>query len=300
MVDGKWTIVNRWTALGLLGAVLFGLSTSSTQTVQLVNAFPHLTFHQPVFITHSNDGTDRLFVVQQDGFIKVFANDSNATTSTTFLNVSAKLSAPNGEEGLLGLAFDPHFAQNGYFYIDYTAPSPLHSVVARYRVLPGNPNKADSLNEFILLTVNQPFTNHKAGALAFGPDSDLYIALGDGGSGGDPMNNGQNCTQLLGKILRIDVRDTTASTHYRIPSDNPFADDMTGKRGEIWAFGLRNPWRFSFDSLTGCFGPAMLGRTRAKKSTSSPKGRTTGGESWKGRPVTIPLPDAIPPGSRCR
>ena len=253
-------MVNRVTLVAILTATVVSVASLQAQTVQLVNAFPKLTFHQPVFLTNSGDGTDRLFVVQQDGFIKVFANDSNTTSSTTFLNISRKLSASDGEEGLLGLAFDPQFQQNGYFYIDYTAPNPLHTVVSRFHVSALNPNKADSLSEFTILTVNQPFTNHNAGMIAFGPDSDLYIAFGDGGSGGDPFNNGQNCTQLLGKILRIDVRDTTDTTHYRIPPDNPFAANTAGNRKEIWAYGLRNPFRFSFDQATGMLWAGDVGQ----------------------------------------
>ncbi len=282
MVNGRWRMARPWKLIGCLASALVAHSIGQAQTVQLVNGFPGLTFHQPVYVTHSNDGSDRLFVVQQDGIIKTFANDSNATTATTFLDVSRKLSATDGEEGLLGMAFDPQFTQNGYFYIDYTAPNPLHTVVARFHVSPVNNDKADSLSEFIILTVNQPFPNHKAGMLAFGPDSDLYIALGDGGSGGDPFGNGQNCNQLLGKILRIDVRDTTLSTHYRIPADNPFARDTTGKRGEIWAFGLRNPWRFSFDPLTGMLWAGDVGQDSREEIDIVAKGGDYGWNIMEG------------------
>lgn len=249
----RWTgrIVDTVVACLSFFLLLAGSSPLVAQTVQLVNAFPSLSFRQPVFLTHSGDGSNRIFVVQQNGLIEVFANDSTASTSTTFLDVSAKISSSDGEEGLLGLAFDPQFAQNGYFYIDYTAPKPLHTVVSRFHISANDPNKADSLSEFVLLTQNQPYTNHNGGMVVFGPDGYLYIGYGDGGSGGDPQGNGQNRATLLGKILRIDVRDTTATEHYRIPSDNPYAGNSYGYKEEIWAYGLRNPWRFSFDPPTG-------------------------------------------------
>ena len=216
--------------------------------VQLTNAFPSLTFTRPIFLTHAGDGTNRVFVVQQDGLIKVFPNDSAVTASTTYLDIQAKLSATTGEEGLLGLAFHPEYASNGFFYVNYTAPSPLRTVIARYKVQGGDPNKADSLSEQVVLTVNQPYTNHNGGMVLFGADGYLYIGMGDGGSGGDPQNHGQNLQSLLGKMLRIDV-DTTSS--YRIPSTNPFFGNPTAGREELFAWGLRNPWRFSQDTTSG-------------------------------------------------
>jgi glucose/arabinose dehydrogenase len=221
------------------------------QPAQLVNAFPALTFSQPVFLTHSGDSTDRIWVVQQDGIIAVFPNDSTAASTSTFLDISEKLSSPAGEEGLLGLAFHPRYAANGYFYVNYTAPNPLRTVIARYSVLPNDPNKADSLSEVVILEIAQPYGNHNGGMIMFGADGCLYIATGDGGSGGDPHDNGQNKAALLGKILRINVDTTTATTLYGIPPDNPFAGNTEGFKEEIWAWGFRNPWRFSEDRITG-------------------------------------------------
>ena len=235
----------------LAAALVLACGLSAAQTVTLVNAFPRLSFTQPVLLTHAGDGTNRIFVVQQTGQIYVFPNDSNVASTGLFLNIQNKLSALGAEEGLLGLAFHPSYASNGYFYVNYTAPNPLRTVIARYRVLPGNPSRADTASAFIILQINQPFTNHNGGNLAFGPDGYLYIGMGDGGSGNDPDSNGQNRSVLLGKILRIDVNDTTASTHYRIPSDNPYAGNGLGWREEIWAYGFRNPWRWSFDPPTG-------------------------------------------------
>lgn len=221
--------------------------------IQLIQAFPNVTFTSPIFLTHSNDGTNRIFVVQQNGIIKVFPNDTNVTSANvkTFLDISNKISSSTGEEGLLGLAFHPNYLSNGYFYINYTAPGPLHTVVARFKVSSGNPNKADSLSEYQILQVTQPFSNHNGGNLMFGLEGYLYIALGDGGSGGDPNNNAQNTHVLLGKILRININDTTLTARYTIPNTNPFYNDTTSGRGEIFCWGMRNPWRFSQDAVTG-------------------------------------------------
>ena len=224
---------------------------STGQPVQLTNAFPALTFTRPIFLTHAEDGTDRVFVVQQDGLIKVFPNDSTVTTPAVFLNITNRLSSTTGEEGLLGLAFHPDYENNGYFYVNYTAPSPLRTVIARYSVMPGDPNKADSLSELIVLTINQPYSNHNGGMVMFGTDGYLYIGMGDGGSGGDPQNNGQNLQSLLGKMLRIDIDTTAGVQNYGIPPTNPFYENPTAGREEIFAWGYRNPWRFSLDTTSG-------------------------------------------------
>jgi len=234
----------------LLSSIWFSVSGLS-QPIQLVNAFPSLTFTKPVFLTHSNDRTNRIFVVQQNGLIRVFPNDSAVTSYSTFLDISNKINSSSGEEGLLGLAFHPQYKSNGYFYVNYTAPNPRRTVVARYSIDPSNPNRADPLSEVKILEINQPFSNHNGGMLMFGVDGDLYIGMGDGGSGGDPYNNAQNLSVLLGKMLRINVDSTGATTSYSVPSDNPFRGNTQGYREEIWAWGLRNPWRFSQDPVTG-------------------------------------------------
>lgn len=227
------------------------LAGQPTFPQQVVDAFPHLSFRQPIFLTSPPDGTDRVFVAQQNGLIRVFPNDSSVAIADTFLNLSSSLSSSSNEEGLLGLAFDPAFALNGFFYVNYTAPSPLRTVVKRFTVPTATPNRADANSGFQLIEILQPFSNHNGGMIAFGPDGYLYIGMGDGGSGGDPLNNAQDRTQLLGKILRIDVRDTTPAAHYKIPPGNPYAGNSSGFREEIWAYGLRNPWRFSFDPASG-------------------------------------------------
>ena len=245
-----WTL--KCFLLAFLSPLILGESDASAQ-VQLTNAFPALTFTRPIFLTHAEDGTGRVFVVQQDGIIRVFPNDSAVTTSTVFLNITNKLSSTTGEEGLLGLAFHPDYENNGYFYVNYTAPGPLRTVVARYSVRSNDPNKADSLSELVILTVNQPFSNHNGGMLLFGLDRYLYIGLGDGGSAGDPQNHGQNLQSLLGKILRIDIDTTVGPQNYGIPPTNPFAGDPLSGREELYAWGYRNPWRFSLDESTGMF-----------------------------------------------
>ncbi|MBP1657135.1 MAG: protein up-regulated by thyroid hormone-putative PQQ-dependent glucose dehydrogenase [Bacteroidetes bacterium] len=226
-----------------------------SQPVTLVDAFPSLTFTKPVLLVSPPDGTDRVFVVQQNGIIRVFRNDSLATTSSVFLDISSRLSALGGEEGLLGLAFHPNFGANGLFFVNYTAPAtaqkPFRTVIARYAVSPGTPDAAQPSSEAVILEVPQPYSNHNGGMIAFGPDGNLYIGMGDGGSADDPGDVAQNLTSLLGKMLRIDIRDSTAQRRYVIPSDNPFAGNTQGYREEIWAYGFRNPWRFSIDAPTG-------------------------------------------------
>ena len=202
--------------------------------------------NQPLFATHAGDGSGRLFIVQRGGKIRIF--DGNALNATPFLDVGSIIKTTGGEQGLLGLAFDPNYATNGYFYITYTDQSAGSEVLARYHVS-GDPDVADDTSAQILLTVPEPEANHNGGMIAFGPDGYLYFGLGDGGGGGDnhgTIGNGQDTTTLLGKILRLDV----STVPYTIPPTNPFYGSATDQE-EIWAYGLRNPWRFSFDKTTG-------------------------------------------------
>lgn len=211
--------------------------------VQLVDAFPALTFANPLFLAAPPDGSDRLVVVEQAGTVRIFANDAATTSTSLLLDLTAQVTS-GGELGLLGFAFHPDFASNGWFYVYYTAAGPLRSVLARFTISSGDPNAADPGSETILLEVLQPYSNHNSGSLAFGPDGKLYVACGDGGSGNDPQNHGQDLTTLLGSILRLNDDGS-------VPGDNPFVGGSNGERGEIWAYGLRNPWRMSFDRLTG-------------------------------------------------
>jgi glucose/arabinose dehydrogenase len=202
----------------------------------------------PVDLQLPNDNTGRFFVVEQAGRIRIVANSSLLPGS--FLDIASKITT-GSEMGLLGLAFHPSYRQNRRFFVNYnrTIGTQLQTVIAEYLASAADANLADPASERILLTVDQPFPNHKGGQLAFGPDGFLYIGLGDGGSGGDPFGNGQNLQTWLGKMLRIDVDRTDPGLQYAIPPDNPFA--AGGGLPEIWAYGLRNPWRFSFESGTG-------------------------------------------------
>ena len=238
--------------LKLILLILIIYYSGGLAQLQLQDAFPNLTFNNPVDLQFPNDGTNRFFVVEQSGMIKVFQNSSSASSVKVFLDITDRVSAASIEMGLLGLAFHPDYKNNGYFYVNYTITSPsMMTRISRFKVSSTNPDSADKNSELILLTQDQPFNNHKGGQTKFGLDGYLYLGLGDGGSGGDPNNNAQNISTLLGKILRIDVNTTQGSLNYGIPSDNPFKGNTQGWREEIYAYGLRNPWRFSFDSTTG-------------------------------------------------
>jgi len=245
----------------IFSALFFSLTVCSKSTAQLeiVHAFPNLTFEQPVDIQFPNDNSNRLFVVEQPGKIFVFENNPEVTTKQLFLDLTNKV-LYGGEQGLLGLAFHPDYKNNGYFYVDYTAGNPRRTVISHFKVSDNNPNSADKNSELILLEVNQPYSNHNGGQIAFGPDGYLYISLGDGGSAGDPQNYAQNLKSHLGKILRIDVNKTNDNLNYSIPDDNPFKNNKNGLKEEIYAWGLRNVWRFSFDNSTGKLWAADVGQ----------------------------------------
>jgi glucose/arabinose dehydrogenase len=222
------------------------MAPAALPALQLANSVSGLA--SPVGLESARDGSGRLFVLEQAGRIRIIRN--GAVSAAPFLDIAAKV-ASGGELGLLGLTFHPAYVSNRKFYVDYTRPMGAlwETVIAEYLASTANPDLADAASERILLTVAQPFSNHNGGQLAFGPDGFLYIALGDGGSGGDPMGNGQNLQPLLGKILRIDVNGSSGGRAYAIPADNPFATG--GGAPEILAYGFRNPWRFSFDSVAG-------------------------------------------------
>ena len=250
-------------------------------------AFPNLSFTRPLFLTYANDDTNRLFVVLQQGQIMVFPNKQD-TQATVFLAIDEKVNDDGNEEGLLGLAFDPDYKSNGYFYVYYTANSPRRSVISRFSVSDNDPNKANTSSELVIMEVPQPYSNHNGGMMAFGLDRMLYIGLGDGGSGGDPHGNGQNRDVLLGKILRIDVSKSSRSEKYRIPADNPYVG-LENSRGEIWAYGLRNPWRFSFDRVTNMLWVADVGQDSLEEVDIIEKGANYGWNIMEGS-LCYPLP----------
>ena len=226
----------------LLIAILGGAIASSAVAsagltpMTLEKAFPNLTLPDMVHMTHAGDGTDRLWVVLRSGEIMVFPNSVAVGAAKVFLDIGGRVTA-SGEEGLLGLAFDPQYAANGYLYVYYSAASPRRSVISRFSAGSSDPDRADAASELVVLEVPQPFPNHNGGTIAFGPDGYLYIGLGDGGSGGDPQGHGQNTATLLGSFLRIDVSNSTPQEPYRNPPDNPFT--RVAVRRERGDMGLR-------------------------------------------------------------
>lgn len=245
------------TGFVLIMIMLLPACQSTPESLEL--AFPNLSFTRPVDLQHAGDNSDRIFVVEQAGVIKVFPNNEEATNVSVFLDIRERVRDNSNEEGLLGLAFHPNFESNGFFYVNYTASNPRRTVISRFSVS-DDPQSGDSSSELVLLEFEQPYGNHNGGQVAFGPDGYLYIATGDGGSAGDPMNNGQNRNTLLGAILRIDVDTSANGRPYGIPSDNPFAGQGDRFKEEIFAYGLRNPWRFSFDAMTGDLWAADVGQ----------------------------------------
>ena len=231
----------------------------------------------PVDVADSGDGSGRLFLVQQTGQIRVW--NGTALEATPFLDLTAKVTCC-GEAGLLGLVFHPDFAVNDELFVNYTRTElgQLQTVVSRFEVSAGDPDVADPTEE-ILLTIDQPAANHNAGDLAFGPDGHLYVPTGDGGGGGDPNENGQDLGELLGKILRIDVDSPPdPGLAYAVPPDNPFVG-QAGARGEIWAYGLRNPFRFSFDRATGDLWIGDVGQNAWEEIDRQPA-TSDGGENY--------------------
>ncbi|MFL6246312.1 MAG: PQQ-dependent sugar dehydrogenase [Thermoanaerobaculia bacterium] len=245
----------------------------------VVQAEPNVTLEpiaqgldSPVSITHAGD--NRLFITLQDGVVVIY--DGTRILPEPFLDIR-NLVLSGGERGLLSIAFHPRYSENGLFYVNYTNLQG-NTVVARYSVQPQNPNRANLNSARTILTIAQPFPNHNGGQLQFGPDGYLYIGMGDGGSGGDPGNRAQTLTELLGKMLRIDV---DSASPYAIPPSNPFANLDNAKR-EIWASGLRNPWRFSFDRATGDLWIADVGQGDWEEIDFQPA-TSIGGENygWK-------------------
>ncbi len=220
--------------------------------------FPGLSFQEMTNLVQPDDMSDLIFVTEQRGIIYAFSAN-NAQQADIFLDLTDRVNRGGNEEGLLGLAFDPDYQENGYFYVYYSAENPRRSVISRFSLHQENADVADPDSEIIIMEVEQPYRNHNGGQIVFGPDGYLYIGLGDGGSAGDPEGNGQNLGTLLGSILRIDVSGLSEPGDYEIPADNPFVD-TAGARAEIWAYGLRNPWRFSFDSETGLLWAGDVGQ----------------------------------------
>ncbi len=214
--------------------------------------WPNLAVQRPVWFAALPDGSGRKVVVEQRGRVLLLPAQPDATNAPVFLDLTDRHPYTSNEEGLLGLAFHPQFAANGRCFVHYTQTNPARrSVVSEFRMSKADPTQADPASERVLIDQAQPFSNHKGGGILFGPDGFLYVSFGDGGSANDPKENGQNLKTLLGKIIRLDVNTSSSLLPYGIPRDNPFANKGGGVRGEIWAYGLRNVWRFSFDRETG-------------------------------------------------
>ncbi len=270
----------------LLVALL--LSSSARAQLRVEEAFPGLSFSLPLDFEHADDGSDRLYVSERAGKIKVFENDPAASSSATFLDIQSQVSA-TGEGGLLGLAFHPDYAENGYFYVSYTTGGPFRSRISRFTRSDDNPEQADPTSELVLLEIGQPFTNHNGGDLAFGPDGYLYASFGDGGSGGDPEENGQDAGTLLGTLLRLDVDGGGTApdcggpdANYTVPADNALADGPEGVCDEIFAYGLRNPFRFSFDRQTGELWVGDVGQGALEEVDRVENGDNLGWNTYEG------------------
>lgn len=226
----------------------------------------------------ANCGDSRLFVVRKHGIIHVF-DSTGKMNQTPFLVIQSRV-RESFEQGLLGLAFHPNYAQNGWFFVHYSVNPDSSGQISRFTVSATNPNKADPNSELKILNIKQPAENHNGGCIKFGPDGMLYIGMGDGGWGGDPLNSGQRPDALLGKMLRIDVDSSTAAQPYRIPPGNPFVG-VPGYRPEIWSLGWRNPWRFSFDRQNGDMWIGDVGQDREEEVNREPAGAGSRNYGWR-------------------
>ncbi len=288
--------MNRVWRIGLvvsLMATSIGILPLAAETVdetplpvRYEQTFTNLRPRRPVVITHAGDGSNRLFVATQQGVIHVFPNRSDVAATSTFLDIESQVvySDRQNEEGLLGLAFHPHYADNGEFFVYYTTTqAPRTSVISRFRVSKDDPNRADPESEEEIMRIDQPYWNHNGGTIVFGPDGYLYIGLGDGGAFNDPHMNGQNVQTLLGSILRIDVDHKDEGLNYSIPKDNPFYGEERFARQEVYAYGLRNVWRIAFDRENGQLWAADVGQDTWEEINLIRKGGNYGWDLREGR-----------------
>lgn len=257
--------------IALVCLLVFAFTLSKAQPSNISLTSFSTGFNDPVDLTHAGD--DRIFVVEQDG--RIYIVDQNGVRiNTPFLDIDARVNSGANERGLLGLAFHPDYQENGFFYLNYTRSNGA-TRISRFSVDPNDPNLGDANSEVTLLEISQPYSNHNGGGIKFGHDGYLYIGMGDGGSGGDPQNYGQNTNSLLGKMLRIDVDGPNA---YDVPADNPFVNDAN-VMDEIWSIGLRNPWRFSFDRVTGDMWIGDVGQN-AREEIDFESGTSAGGDNY--------------------
>jgi len=258
------TIITRQASTGTREPLVFDPEQTALELQPLIE-----DLDRPLFVTHAGDGSGRLFIIEKGGTLRIYSGGE--LLGTPFLDITDRVNSSGNEQGLLGLAFAPDYASSGHFFVNYTDESG-DTVIARFRATADAPNLADPATEFVVLQIDQPAGNHNGGMLAFGPDGYLYIGMGDGGGGGDRYDNGQNPDTLLGKMLRIDVTSDLAQP-YTIPTDNPWVEnDWNGAdvRDEIWAIGLRNPWRFSFDHSNGDLWIGDVGQNQVEEINFTP------------------------------
>jgi glucose/arabinose dehydrogenase len=263
--------------------------------VKIERAFPNLQFRRPIYLTFTPDGTNRLAVISEYGSVQIFPNDRNVEDAQDLIDIKHKVVYHDNqnEEGLLGLAFHPNFKQNGEFFLYYTTTDAPHTgVLSRFHISADDPNRADPASEEeIFRSPSKEFWNHNGGTIIFGPDGYLYLALGDGGAANDPHSHGQDISTVLGKIIRIDVDHPSGGKKYSVPKDNPFVD-QPGAAPEIWALGLRNVWRMSFDRLTHKLWAGDVGQDIWEEVDIIQRG---GNYGWNQREGLHPLVPKNPP-----
>lgn len=266
-----------------LKIILFLLLTTPLHAqITFDSAFDNLSFSSPIDIQFTESIPDSIFIAERNGIIKQVLNQKDASTSTVFLDIRSSVST-RGEGGLLGFAFHPEYSTNRLLYLSYTMYPPFRSIISEVDMNTGE--------ETILIELTQPYENHNGGQIRFGPDGYLYIAFGDGGSGGDPQGHGQNRSTLHGNILRIDVDTIDGDLHYGIPSNNPFIGNADGWREEIYAYGFRNPFRFSFDKETGDLWIADVGQSRREEVNLVVSGGNYGWNTMEGSLCYSPMND---------
>jgi glucose/arabinose dehydrogenase len=277
-------------ALGLVISLQAAGAAEPLPSLSLTVAFPNLKFNRPLWMEEIPDGSKRVIVIEQDGKVFLFPCDRSAKDPKTFLDLTPRKPHVQNEEGLLAFTFHPRFKDNGLLYLFYSQQTPKRLVLSEVHISKSNPDQADLSTERVLLEVPHPYWNHNGGTIIFGPDGYLYLSLGDGGDANDPHNVGQSGHFLLAKILRLDVNSRTGNLPYGIPKDNPFvavgdngkpkADPFDtqpeGVRPEIWAYGLRNVWRMSFDRETGDLWAADVGQDKWEEVDLITKGGNYG------------------------
>jgi glucose/arabinose dehydrogenase len=267
-------------ALLYIALLVTGPALAALPKMELRPLWTNVSIQRPMWLCEAPDGSQRKFVVEQRGKVLLLPSDTSSAVAEVFLDISGRNPYTSNEEGLLGFAFHPQFKDNGKFYIYYSQTNARRTILSEWRVAPNDRNKADAASERILFEQPQPYPNHNGGCILFGPDGFLYVALGDGGSANDPHENGQSLKTILGKIIRIDVNSRTGGLPYGIPRDNPLVGRGDGLREEIWAYGLRNAWRFSFDRQSGELWAGDVGQNKFEEVSVIEKG---GNYGWNWR-----------------